>query len=256
MSGTKKDVRDIEPKQFRKNPVNETLKTAWDFSRHLIDSSLDMIVAVDQDRRIVEFNKAAQEAFGYRPEEILGRPVDVLYADMEESREVSLEVARNGSLVREITNIRKNGEPFPCLLSAAMIRDENGRVIGVVGNSRDETERKRAAEALQNYSKRLGELVETRTTALKTANEELHREIAERRRTETALREAEVRLIRHRDELEDAVAQRTLELEEKNHALQVQAQKLSEMNAALGILFEQRDTDRQELEKTLMQNIR
>jgi len=43
--------------------------------------SLDMIVSVDTKRRVIAFNRAAQQAFGYQPDEVLGQPVHMLYAD-------------------------------------------------------------------------------------------------------------------------------------------------------------------------------
>lgn len=57
------------------------LRAAKEYADLLIHSSLDMIIAVDAGRRITEFNPAAEQAFGYRKAEVLGQPVDLLYAD-------------------------------------------------------------------------------------------------------------------------------------------------------------------------------
>ena len=53
--------------------MEEELRIAQEYAYNLINSSLDMIISVDQDGRIIEFNRAAQEAFGYSKAEILGR---------------------------------------------------------------------------------------------------------------------------------------------------------------------------------------
>jgi diguanylate cyclase (GGDEF)-like protein/PAS domain S-box-containing protein len=46
----------------------------------LLDGALDCIITTDEGRRIVEFNQAAERAFGYRRSEAIGRPIDELIA--------------------------------------------------------------------------------------------------------------------------------------------------------------------------------
>ena len=142
--------------------VEEALKASQDYTRNIIDSSLDMIIAVDMDRHIVEFNKAAEQTFGYRREEVLGVHVDILYADPQEGLRVHQTAIEKGRCVREIHDRRKNGEVFPCFLSASVLRDARGELVGVMGVSRDITERKRAEEALRRahdeLERRVGEL--------------------------------------------------------------------------------------------------
>jgi len=113
-----------------------------------------MIIAVDKDRKVAEFNKAAQEAFGYAAEEVLGKPANILYNDPKEGLEVHETTKKTGQFVGEITNKRKNGETFPALLSASILRDTDGKFAGIMGISRDITERKHAEEALRESMRR------------------------------------------------------------------------------------------------------
>lgn len=131
------------------------LKHTQDYARNIIDSTLGMIVATNRNRRIVEFNKAAQETFGYTEEEIIGQHINVLYADENEGEAIAEEQARNGFFYGEITNICKDGRTFPSLLSASAMRGPGGEVIGAVGNSQDITERKAAEEALAEKERAL-----------------------------------------------------------------------------------------------------
>jgi PAS domain S-box-containing protein len=147
--------------------AEEALKLSQEYSRNIIDSSLDMIIAVDMDRHIVEFNKAAQETFGYRPEEVLGEHVDILYADPQEGLRVHQETLNKGQCIQEIPDRRKNGEVFPCFLSASVLRDARGEVVGVMGVSRDITERKRA----EVERERLLTALQHRSNQLQTAAE-------------------------------------------------------------------------------------
>jgi len=67
-----KQIADLALVEIRHTQVEEKLKAVREYSQNIIDSSNDMIISVDNDRRIVEFNRAAEENFGYRKEEVLG----------------------------------------------------------------------------------------------------------------------------------------------------------------------------------------
>jgi len=128
--------------------AEDALKASQDYTRNIIDSSLDMIIAVDMNRCIVEFNKAAERTFGYRREDIAGTMVDILYADPNEGLEVHKTAVDKGQCIREILNRHKNGEVFPSFLSASTLLDTHGNVQGVMGVSRDITEQKQAQDKL------------------------------------------------------------------------------------------------------------
>src|SRR5215475_5004912 len=115
-----------------------------EYAETLINSSLDMIISVDMHRRIVEFNRAAEQTFGYGRAEVLGQPVDLLYANPSEGVQVHTDTFSEGGFTGEIMNKRKNGETFYTHLLASVMRDTQGRIVGVMGISREITERKRA----------------------------------------------------------------------------------------------------------------
>lgn len=106
--------------------------------RMLIDSSLDMICASDTAGNVTEFNAAAQAAFGYTYEEVIGKSVTMLYVNPEERREVIKTLdAECGSFSGEVLNRRKDGTQFTAFLSASVLKDQNGKAIGSMGVSRD-----------------------------------------------------------------------------------------------------------------------
>lgn len=129
--------------------AEEEARTAQEYARYIVNSSLDMIVTVDTDRRIVEFNKAAEDVLGYRKDEILGQHVETLYCDAEENSRVRKAMLETGRFVGEISNKKKNHEVVPVLLSASVIRDADGRPTGFMGILRDITERKKIEEELK-----------------------------------------------------------------------------------------------------------
>ena len=156
------------------------LQAAKEYAETLINSSLNMIVSVDADRNVVEFNRAAEEAFGYSKAEVLGEPVDLLYADPSEGSQVSSAILTQGRFSGEIGNRRNNGEIFYSYLSASVVRDANGNIVGGMGISRDITERKRAEESLRESNRRLEEaLAELKATQQQVLQQERLRALGE-----------------------------------------------------------------------------
>jgi len=159
VTGVVEFVRDItERKQ-----AEEEIRSTKEYAHNLVESSLDMIIAVDNKRMITQFNKAAEETFGYSQEEVIGKHVNLLYANPREGLIVHKQTVLNGQHVQEIQNKRKNGEIFPSLLSASVLKDPDGNQIGVMGVSRDITERQQAEEALQESEQKLRYIVENST---------------------------------------------------------------------------------------------
>ena len=147
--------QELQTQIAERRQAEEALKASQDYARSIIDSSLDMIVAVDKDRKIIEFNQASQEAFGYSLEEVIGKHVNILYEDVKEGVAVHQKTVEKNQGIQEVFNRRKNGEVFPSFLSAAVLRDARGEEIGVMGISRDITDRKRAEEAIQRNLERI-----------------------------------------------------------------------------------------------------
>ena len=93
-----------------KERAEKALSEEHAYVRNLIDSSLDMIIAVNDRRRITEFNPAAEAAFGYTHTEVLGKHVNLLYAKPKEGLAIHNKTVLNGQHDQEIMNRRKNGE--------------------------------------------------------------------------------------------------------------------------------------------------
>lgn len=139
--------------------------------RHLVDAVRDYaIFVVDPAGTIVSWNPGAERATGWRADEVVGRPLSVLYVDQEGAaaalaRELAA-AAGPGGYAAEAPRRRKDGSTFWALVSLAALRDEDGRLTGFVKVTRDVTEQRRVAEELERR-------VDERTAALQEANEGL-----------------------------------------------------------------------------------
>lgn len=120
--------------------------------RDIIESSLDVIVAVDKQRRIVVFNKAAEKTFGYLRNEVLGKNIRVLYADDSQSDRVAQSMKHNGKYEGQVINVRKNGMLFPSFLSATQLWNDHDEVVGAMGISRELTDLKEFERKIREQS--------------------------------------------------------------------------------------------------------
>lgn len=120
--------------------TQQQLEEQKNYNRNIIESSLDMIIAVDEEGHITEFNNASQQQFGYMSSEVLGQPLSMLYTSKEEYQLVRDTLRRNSTFSGEIRNVKKSGEIFTSYLSASLIRNDKNRIIGSMGVSRDITE--------------------------------------------------------------------------------------------------------------------
>ena len=154
-------IERAQGEKVRRRTRLDALKASQDFARNIIDSSLDMIIAVDQNRNIVEFNRAAEETFGYRRYEVIGKSIDLLYADPPVGASISRTTSAQGRLVRQVYNRRKNGEIFPSYLAASVLTDTSGKQIGLMGISRDISVLKRAEEEIERRANEFSALYET-----------------------------------------------------------------------------------------------
>jgi PAS domain S-box-containing protein len=130
--------------------------------RELFENCRDAIYVHDLTGRYTLVNRAAEELSGYSRGEILGKHYSNFVAPrhLKEARENfcrKLDVPLETTYEAEV--VCKNGRRVPVEVSSRMIY-ENGVAVGVQGTVRDITERKRAQEILQTYSRRLIEAQE------------------------------------------------------------------------------------------------
>lgn len=118
----------------------------------VLDQTHDSVVSTDLDGNITSWNKGAERVFGYTAEEVLGRPVALLYPSDQHMflrNQVLAPLEANGKHEVEVVNQRKSGERFDLLLSLSFLRNEHQKPIGMIGFSIDITDRKLAEDALR-----------------------------------------------------------------------------------------------------------
>src|SRR5580700_4778266 len=120
----------------------------------IVDSALDCIVTIDHEGCITEFNPAAERTFGYRRNDVLGRPLAnvIVPLSLREkhrqgfARYLATGDARVLGKRIEMTAVRADGSEFPVELAITRIPLEGPPSF--TGYLRDITERRRARQEL------------------------------------------------------------------------------------------------------------
>ena len=104
----------------------------------ILRSSDDMIITTDLEGRIVEFNPAAEEILGYTAEEMQGRKISDVWLDAAEREKLMDEVNLSGGIRNYQTRLKtKSGEFREIFLTLSSLKDEQGKIVGTVGVSKD-----------------------------------------------------------------------------------------------------------------------
>jgi len=126
----------------------------------ITEHTVDAVISLDLDSRIVSWNRGAEMMFGYREHEVIGKPLVTLmprenwYACRENFKKAILEgYARDIETVR----IAKNGKRILMDQTLTTIYDSNGEHMGFVAIMRDITKRKEAEEKLKRAYRQLEE---------------------------------------------------------------------------------------------------
>jgi PAS domain S-box-containing protein len=110
----------------------------------LLESSPDIVVAVDRKGIIIFYNDGARSRLGYSPDEVLGQHVTRLYPDLAEARKV-MTAMREGygtdapGQVRnfETRFVAKSGAELPVAISGSLIHTDTGEELGSIGFAKD-----------------------------------------------------------------------------------------------------------------------
>ena len=149
------------------------------------------MVIANEHGKISLVNAQTEKLFGYKREELLGQPVEMLIPERYHQHHVDYRKEYSASprlrpmgAGRELFGLRKDGSEFPVEISLSPFRTKEG--IQVFSAIRDITPQKKAQVELREAKEALETRVHERTAELVTANQSLQGEIEQR---ELALRQ-------------------------------------------------------------------
>ena len=122
---------------------------------------MNIIMSNDKHGNIGEFNRAAQQQFGYNIDEAKNLDYKVIYHSENDIQKVAESLDKEGVFVGEIVNKRKDGSLFVSFLSANRIYDQAGNFHGTMGISRDITQEKAKEQEFQNILNNAQDIIYT-----------------------------------------------------------------------------------------------
>ncbi|MFA6224161.1 MAG: PAS domain S-box protein [Desulfomonilaceae bacterium] len=124
----------------------------------IVEFSDDAIIGKTLDGIITSWNKGAENIYGYKEHEIVGKPVTILAPhDREDEIKGLLEQIKSGKSVQHLDTVRRNkiGDPIPVSLTISPIIDKEGNIVGASTISRDISDRVNAAQQRETLQEQL-----------------------------------------------------------------------------------------------------
>ena len=138
-SGVSQDIHERKQAETSLHGLGEQLST-------IIDSSPLPILTTAKDGNVTLWNPAAERLFGWKADEVLGRPLPFIPEDKREEHRAMRERDLRGERLNgaEVRRMRKDGSLIDIAVSTAPLHDSSGAVTGIMSLYVNITEQKRA----------------------------------------------------------------------------------------------------------------
>ncbi|ODS38324.1 hypothetical protein BEH94_09825 [Candidatus Altiarchaeales archaeon WOR_SM1_SCG] len=159
-----KRITELETPKDGHKQAEESLEDSEEKFRQFFENEPGYCYMISPEGVILNVNRTALKKLGYEKEELVGKPLKVIYA--HESREVVKQIfekwKKTGKLRNEeITIITRSGDRRTVLLSANAVKDKDGKILYSISVQKDITGQKKAEKALLESEERYRELAES-----------------------------------------------------------------------------------------------
>jgi diguanylate cyclase (GGDEF)-like protein/PAS domain S-box-containing protein len=129
----------------------------------ILNATGDPIIATDLKGVVISWNPAAEQVYGYKSEEIIGRSASLIIPPERASEFENLERVKRGEQMVEFETVRrrKDGRLLDVSVKISPLKDANGRMIAVIGIHSDISAAKRSEQALRASEARYRQIVES-----------------------------------------------------------------------------------------------
>ena len=145
--------------------------------QEIIENVTDAIIYTDKNFHIVTWNKAAEEIYGWKREEVIGKrmkeivPTKIINSDKDSALEVLMDKGIwSGDAIQE----RKDGKKIFVISSVRLIHDASGNIVGSVGINKDITTRKKTEKLLRQSEQQYRTLLENAQEGIWAIDEDNH----------------------------------------------------------------------------------
>lgn len=151
--------------------VEEELKSALNYSRNLIEVSLDPMVTISENGEIMDVNGATEKSTGLNREDLIGTNFSQYFTDPEKAMKGYQKTLFYGSLKDYSLTMRHvSGRTMDVSFNASVYRNRKGEVEGVFAAARNITKLKRVNQALKLSERHFRSLIENALDVIMVLN--------------------------------------------------------------------------------------
>lgn len=111
------------------------------YQSYILNSINDAVITSDPELRIRYWNRAAEEMYGWRREEVMGKTQVLKTSFLDTTMEEALKTLKEkGEYLGRVVQYRKDGKPIHVQAKYSKLVNDKGELIGFVGIFRDITE--------------------------------------------------------------------------------------------------------------------
>lgn len=143
---------------------------------NIVEQTSDAILSTDIHLNIKSWNKGAEEIYGYKKEEVLGKSLRSFLKSTnsdEETQRRMAELNAKGSYNDEYIFFNKHQQQIFVQAAVSVLRDVEGSVTGYVAIHRDISERKQLEKQLKEFNRQLEIQVREKTNELREVFERI-----------------------------------------------------------------------------------
>jgi PAS domain S-box-containing protein len=145
-----KQIEVRESERIELEASNYLVQRASQYSRSLIEASLDPLVTINADGKITDVNEASIKVTGIRRDKLIGTNFSTYFTEPEKAEIGYRQVFEKGFVADYPLTVRHaNGQLTDVLYNASVYKDDKGKVLGVFAAARDVTKQKKVEANLE-----------------------------------------------------------------------------------------------------------
>jgi PAS domain S-box-containing protein len=197
-SASRSQLPKKEPSHVNKSPkgyerIKDILQKDGELYKLVIENMQDILCTLDTKGRFTFVNEVLPKKTGHPRDWFMGRScLEMVQPKNKNAVKKCIEAVLRGEPIPtfELAYKTTSGDIWVEFNATPLIYDN--KLMGILVVCRDISDRKKIEEELELYRNNLEELIKTRTNELFEANKQLQHEIAEREKTEQALKNSEL----------------------------------------------------------------